>query len=497
MAEKQSEEYLWGTTEGSLWFSHGNCTYTMNGNNYADNALKKHEISFEQPVLGNAFSYPEIGNFPHDQYNKLTWVLGEKYFAVILNGEVRFCTTNMPYMSMNLHLETPQTITIGTNGQGKKLFRSIEISQLRTFPKINTTQGALKMNVKQSNNILPNLRPIALVEYGENYWFNGCACYLMECLSEKDFDYWFFAGLTGDNFTQIYSKNYFRGNSALDYLLSEKNKHEIVEEIFENCGYASTFVPLKQILKNREMYVQMLMSYIDKGVPVILNDYGKNPHGRFSWGVLVGYADYGKTLLYTGADATEPDSITLEDLLPKGYTEPDEHCHGWVFVGEKLESKDLAEIYRNRILSLPDLFAIDNKNFSLGANAFHAWADNINNGFFKKIQAESFDNWDLHTVYVCCLATNSGGCKGFLEKAFELNPDMTFINKIIEIYAKTGQYWNNDNGTDLEALGGGFNVTLETLQNVEKRTKIAEKLRDFAGCMEEVVQLINEFKQMN
>ena len=41
-------------------------------------------------------------------------------------------------------------------------------------------------------------------EHGENYWFNGCAAYVMECLGEKDYDYQFFAGITGDVFVQHY-----------------------------------------------------------------------------------------------------------------------------------------------------------------------------------------------------------------------------------------------------------------------------------------------------
>lgn len=493
-AEEQSEEYLWGTTEGSLWFSHGDCTYTMNGDNYADKALKKHALSFQQPVMGNEFSYPEIGKFPHDRYNKLTWIVGPKHFAVILNGEVRFCGVSFPYMNMDLHLHTPQSIIIGTNGQGKKIFRSIRISQLRILPKTTTTQGALKMNVKQSNNTLPGLRQIVHPEYGQNYWFNGCAGYVMECLDEKDFDYWFFAGLTGENFTQVYSRNYFRGSGAVDYRLSEEGNHCVIEEFFEKCGYASTFVPLKQILSNREMYVHMLMAYIDKGIPVILNDYGNNPHNRFSWGVLVGYADHGKTLLYMGGDGTVPDSISVDDLLPKGYTGQDDHCHGWLFVGEKLDSRDLAEIYRERILSLPQLLDYEQENYCFGEPAFRAWADQIEHGFFEQITPEQFDNWGMHTVYVCCLATNSGGCNGFLDKAFALNPDMTFIPEIIELYRRTGHYWNNDNGTDLEALGGGFNVTLEALQNTSKRKQIADKLRAFADCMAEVVVVIDRFE---
>lgn len=316
----------------------------------------------------------------------------------------------------------------------------------------------------------------------------------MECLGETDFDYWFFAGLTGDNFTQFYSKSHFRGNSALDYHLSEPENHIVIEEIFRKCGYSSTFVPLKQILSNRELYVKMLMAYIDRGLPVILNDYGNNPHKRFSWGVLVGYEDYGKTLLYMGGDATVPDTISVEDLLPKGYTEQDGHCHGWLFIGEKQENRALAEIYRERILSLQQILSYENSHYCFGAKAFRTWANDIENGYFDKIKPEEFDNWGLYTVYVCCLATNSGGCKSFLEKALSLNPDMTFINDIISLYAQTGRYWNNDNGMDLEALGGGFNVTLEALQDKIKRKKIADKLRDFADCIDGVMAVIEQLR---
>ncbi|MNB79056.1 Nodulation protein NolA [compost metagenome] len=497
LADENSEEYLWGTTEGSLWFSHGNCTYTMNADNYADKAQKKHAISFHQPVLGNELLYPEIGNYPHGQYNKLTWIVGEKHFAVILNGEVRFCGVKFTYMDMDLHLEAPQTVIIGTNGQGKKLFRSIKISQLKTSPKTNIKQGVLSINVKRSNNTLPNLRQIVHPEYGENYWFNGCAAYLMECLGQKEFDYWFFAGVTGENFAQIFSNNHFRGNGVVDYLLSEKDNHHSIELIFEKSGYSSSFVPLKQILADRDMYVQMLMAYIDKGLPVIINDYGSNPHNRFGWSVLVGYGDYGKTLLYMGGDGTEPDSISLEDLLPKDYKEEGEHCYGWLFVGDKQESKELAEIYRETILSLPKLLTFETDNYCFGVKAFRAWAKSIDEGFFEQIRPEAFEYWEMHAAYVCCLATNSSVSKSFLEKALVLNPDLTFIQDIIVLYEQMERYWNNDNGTDLEALGGGFNVTLDALQDKERRKKIADKLRSFADCIDEVVSAIDQFKAKN
>ncbi len=55
---------------------------------------------------------------------------------------------------------------------------------------------------------------------------------------------------------------------------------------------------------------------------------------------------------------------------------------------------------------------------------------------------------------------------------------MTFINDVITLYAQTGRYWNNDNGSDLEALGGDFNVTLDALHDESMRKRIAHKPRD-------------------
>jgi hypothetical protein len=47
----------------------------------------------------------------------------------------------------------------------------------------------------QSNNIIPNIHQLITMHYGENYWFNGCAKYVMECLKEPDYDYWFLPAL--------------------------------------------------------------------------------------------------------------------------------------------------------------------------------------------------------------------------------------------------------------------------------------------------------------
>ena len=244
------------------------------------------------------------------------------------------------------------------------------------------------------------------------------------------------------------------------------------------------------------MYINSLIGYIDKGIPVIV----------WGWrivGVFVGYEDYGKTLLYITGNNNQPERVSLEKIL-HGDTEnplPDSHPFneysikpgGWIFVGEKKESRDLAQLYREAICEIPRHMSVKTDTYCFGAEAFRAWANDIESGKFDGMKVEEFKTWEYYTNYVCILATNGSCCYRFLDKARELNPEMSFIEEISRLYKRTGAMWNNDNGTDLEALGGGFNVTLEVLQDKEKRSKIAKKIREAADCVDEVVQIINSY----
>lgn len=490
--EDESERFGFGSGEGSIRIYYGNHLFAVNMENKADSRLSKKAICFHQPFLGNYFSYPGLGKIIYNEYNRLTWIVGEKHFAVIINGEVRYCGINFPYMKTDLYLQKPETVIIGSDGQGKKYFKSITVAQLKTTPKINMKQGELIMAAKQSNNRIPVIHPVITMRYGENYWFNGCAKYVMEALGEKDYDYSFFAGLTGDNFAQVYAKDHFRGDGATDYYLSEEGNIGFIEDIFADCGYASTFVTLNQLAKNKEMYQQTLIAYIDKGIPVIFNHWGNIPRNRWGWGVFVGYEDFGKTLLYLNEEMAEPDSIPFDELLPNEYITGQEASNGWVFIGEKRKQRELKDIYRGRILSLPKLLKTKTENYLFGADAFRSWAAEIENGKFDNITPEVFDNWTMYTIYVCNLATNSSCCQEFLDRALKLNPDLTFINEIRSLYEKMRHMWNEQDGEDLEAIGGGFNITLEALQNQQKRRKIAAKIREFAECTDKIINAIHE-----
>lgn len=492
MVDKESERFGFGSDEGSIRFYHGNHMYGINMENKADSRLSKEAICFEQPILGNYFMYPELGRIRYNEYNTLTWIIGEKHFAIIINGEVRFCGINFAYMQSALYLQKPETVMIGSDGQGKKYFRSIRVSQLKTTPKRIIKRGELIMGTKQSNNTIPVIHRVITPHYGENYWFNGCANYVMECLFEKDYDYHFFAGLTGDNFAQVYSYDRFRGDGATDYILSEKDNTSYIENIFATCGYASTFVTWNQLRNNKEMYLQTLIAYIDKGIPVIFNHWGNNPRNRWGWGVFVGYENYGKTLLYLTSDLEKPEEISCDDLFVEEPMPGQVTCNGWIFVGEKRNEVELSNIYRNQVLNLAKLLRVKTKGYCFGAEAFRAWSADLEQGKYDHVKPEEFDDWPMHTIYVCNLATNSSCCHEFLDRAQKLNPDLLFITEINALYERMRHMWNEDNGEDLEAIGGGFNITLEALQNKEKRSKIATKLKEFAETVDKILEILDK-----
>lgn len=350
----------------------------------------------------------------------------------------------------------------------------------------------------KDRNMIQIIHRLVTDEYGENYWFDGCARYIMECLNEPDFDYDFFAGLTGDVFAQYYPYGNFRGEGVSGYMLYEKpttylretedcfelceGSSGFIELIFKECGYSSKFVPINILRKNKEIYKKNLMSYINNNIPVIAWDFGE-PYIR----VLVGYEDYGDILLYITGNSDRPEQISLEKSLNNNIENA-----GWIFIGSKIKKPSLAQIYRERIRTLPKLLNTDTPKFCFGAGAFRAWADDIEKGKFDNVKPEEFDPWSNYTSYICGIATNASCCHTFLDRAIKLNPDMGFLIEVGKLYSRCKEIWNDDGGNDLEAIGGGFNVKLKALQDKRQRKNISLRLRELADINDKIVMLLKQ-----
>lgn len=498
-----SATFAHGSDEGSLRFYHDHRLFGINMDNNADPQFSREAIRFEQPIFGDAHIYPGRGRIEAGVHNRLTWIVGEKHFAVVVNGEVRHCEIDMPYMYADLRGQTPRPILLGSNGSNKIFFRAVRVSQLKSTPQL-AMKGGVSMSAQgRSNNVIPHIHQLITMHYGENYWFNGCAKYVMECLGEPALDYWFFSGLTGDHLSQVFARDRFRGDGATDYLVCAE-RGGFIENVFARCGYESTYVPQEDVRANLDFYLQKLMADIDRGVPVIRSFYG--------WGVFVGYEEYGKTLLYLTADKPEPERIPAEAFFTskhnayQGHTvaETDEQAdfagYGWCFVGEKTRDVKTDDLYREVVFDMPRLLTTDEGDYCFGAAAFRAWADEVEGGRFAAMKPEdfeSFEEWATYKIYVCNVATN-GSCREFLARALQKNPDLAFLGEIIDQYKLLAALWNGNDGENrrgmecLESLGGGFNATLEALSDPVRRGKIAGKIRACAAAMDRVLEIFEE-----
>lgn len=347
--------------------------------------------------------------------------------------------------------------------------------------------------MESHSNTVPYIRRFVTNELGENYWFGGCGRYVMGALGETQYDYLHFAGLTGDVFAQAYAGGKFWGDCVTDYRMHDPDAGAFIEGIFHRCGYASVFVPETELRAHWGQYLQKLMSSIDRGVPVISNLFLQ----KFApWAVLVGYENQGKILLYMTDNMTKPAEIPAAQLLSPPVAPPhpaaEAGLRGWLFIEEKVAEVPCSQLYRDRILTLPALLTEKTDKYCFGAAAFRAWAEDVAAGKGAENTPAAFDAWFIHGTYVCNCATNACCCHEFLQRVMDLCPEMGFLRQVSALYRQMEGLWHGA-GDSLEALGGGlFNLTLETLQNKERRERIAAKIQEMADVADEILDVLQQ-----
>lgn len=354
--------------------------------------------------------------------------------------------------------------------------------------------GGFNMSTK----MISNIPQLVNSWFGENYHFNGAARYVMGCLGEMALaDYSMFAGITGDTFAQFYPLGEFKDDSASAFYLGLSG----LANVFDKVGFAAEYFSERELQSNRD-YFKKITSSIDRGIPVI---WYRSAGQRVA---IVGYESDGGTLLYLENNKTNPERLVLDDDFYNNIARND---RGFIIVNKKIREVSLKEIYRNAILNLSNILTIKTDTYVFGAEAFRAWANDIENGKYKSMKPEDFNsNFFAYEIYVVNLATNSGGCQSFLEKAQELNPDFTFLEEVRKQYRITNYLWNGGHWIKdvhspeeraemirlygdytLETLGGAFGCKLETLQDKKKRDPIVKQLRRFADCIDELVRILN------
>ena len=336
------------------------------------------------------------------------------------------------------------------------------------------------MITKQSNNTLPNLHKLVTYHYGENYNFNACMKMLMQYIEPNEmYSYSFFAGISGDNFVQVYGpkEQYENYNGSLSCVWDAP---ELIKYIFDEIGYEHTYVTAEQIAANKGMYIETVKAFIDKGIPVIF----KQDRG---WHPIVGYEENGKVLLFMDGENTEPIKFNTDS---EKFNSDKETFQNWIFIGAKKKETNFWQMFINGFKHIADLLESPDKyGCSYGPKAFRYWADDIEKGRFDGISAEQFDGWRDYSVYICNVSTNFCGVSfHFLNKAVGVIPALSILQ---EEYSRMNEQYKQIINK-LQELEGNFNVTLVALQDKERRTAIANEIRKFAPLYETFAKLIKE-----
>lgn len=315
-------------------------------------------------------------------------------------------------------------------------------------------RGGVDVSMKSISKDL--IHPLISMGQGQNYWLNGCMAFLMECVGENtEYDYWFFSGITGDSFLQVYSKK--PENVALCY--SHIMTESAVKKAFDACGYDYEYC--KDTTGKRPELDQRIREYIDKNVPVIacLDDT------FHSFAIICGY------------DTTNFYFIMGEETTPKPY-----RYEQLIFIKDKKESPALSEAYKNAVMAIPALLNMpETKQFSFGKKAFMDWAYSFQSNIFERYPlddkiwythgAPGFSCWNMHGTYLCMLGTNACAA-GFLQKALALNPELTFIERLIPIYnMQCGKGF-----ATLIEMEGGFGLKPDVIQDKERMKPICDEI---------------------
>lgn len=422
---------------------------------------------------------PEKGHYqypiPYCALELKRVVTPDGILLAIINNTDQVLTAPVPWTSGNMIKDLINGKVIPARDASNMSFGSHDV---RLFL-ISLKSSEVKVVKKQSStkNILPNIHNLVTYMYGQNYLFNGCMQYLMECLNErKDYDYWFFSGVTGDSFTQLYRPNSLKSVGSLS---NDTFNSEIAKRAFDACGYDFKYVNEKELKADKTKWTREIVTYINKGMPVII--YECKDAGNF--GIICGYENNGETLLLLKEDVTTP--VKSKNGL--------DYSKGLIFVGEKKTTPLLADVYRKTVMDISTFMSRQPEDgLVFGKQAFEAWADGllVDDSYFKDKDEKAMDEirWRLHCALLCIAGTN--GCsRGFLEKALSLCPGMTIIPKLQPAYERMQSIFE-----EISTMQGDFWIPYETLKNAESRRTISNKIHEFSKCCDEILEIMGSQK---
>jgi len=364
-----------------------------------------------------------------------------------------------------------------------------EKSKIKTFHPLTihlTIQGGFDMSRKLIDH-LP-IHQLQYPEQGQNYVFNGCMKFLMECIGEDEqYDYWFFSAVSGDCYVQVYGTNQNKWHTCFS---QSKFDYALIKRVFDAIGYDFTYIDAEEWQNDKQKCKAKIMEYMDRGIPVIGKGFFHSPAGDGEqWptdevSCIIGYENNGECFYRLPEEATDLLPFSLDDGLP--YT--------FVFIGDKIATPPIAQAYKQALLSAPKLMQTppcQSGDVFFGNDAFEQWANMLESDFYR-MSKETFEaynsiaHWRYYCIYICMIATNIFSKRHTTDRAIQMNPELARIAPLLDKEYKTLDALESQ----LKEADGDFNVSYEVLQDPSKCKEIVRIIRLFPEVHTRICNII-------
>ena len=326
----------------------------------------------------------------------------------------------------------------------------------------------------------------------ENYMFPSCMRSIMGVLNENsEMDFLFFAGVTGDLFTQIWLEPKWQYNDSYSNVC--KNTQYPIKAAFDACGYSYEYFYKEDIERMKNECIQKIVESIDQGLPVLTFGIVGPP----ICSIICGYDENGEVLIGWSQFTDEHKHDIPTDLVtPDHYFSKRnglDSSEALIFLKKKEKLPDIADSVRSSILNIPawtSLLPVNNVYF--GKKAFEKWAESLLCD--KYFENETMLDGPLDTYGSCMVltGTNMFFIQEYLNRALEYCPHMkTTIENLKQAYAK-----ENDVLQKIVALQGGyfFDANRKALLAKDFRLKLSELVIQLGQSYEDAANIITPTK---
>ena len=95
-----------------------------------------------------------------------------------------------------------------------------------------------------------------------------------------------------------------------------------------------------------------------------------------------------------------------------------------------------------------------------------------------------FSCWNMHGTYLCMLGTNVCAID-FKKKAWDLNPELTFIERLISLY----DLQNGEGFSTLIDMEGGFSLSPEVIKDKERMKPICDEIVAVGNYCDDILEV--------